>query len=327
MSAADADALVERAAGFIDEGKLADALGELDQARALYEITGDLDGSARCLHLSATVSRMLGDFGDALARAEKAEAIAAPGSPSRVAAIMEQGEAEILRGAHGVAADHYARALDEGRAAGLLPDHAARLMRKRAMVLAAAKRFDEAAASAREARALHEQSGATGEARRALVELAVVLEQAGDAAAVEATIREGLAVAADAGDAHVTADLELLNAGRAAQRRDFAAALAAARRARTQALAAGAPLSYISAVISIAEVANTMGDRDSAYEALASGWVTAGDAIGEEQARTIFEPQLAKLRDTWGSAAFGTVRDAYNDRRRAVISGRSGDRS
>jgi tetratricopeptide (TPR) repeat protein len=319
VSASEADALVERAAEFIDEGKLPDALGELDQARALYEVEGDLDGSARCLHLSATVCRMTGDFANALERARKAEAIAAPGTPSMVAAIMEQGESEILRGAHGVAADHYARALVEGRAAGLLPDHAARLMRKRAMVLAAAKRFEEAAASAREARALHEQTGATGEARRAIVELAVVLEQAGDAAAVEAMIAEGLAVAADAGDAHVAADLELLAAGHAAQRRDFATALAAARRARTQALAAGAPLSYISAVMSIAEVANTMGDRDAAYEALASGWVTAGDAIGEEQARTIFEPKLAQLRDTWGSAAFGAVRDAYNDRRRAVL--------
>lgn len=321
MTTGDADALIARASVHIEAGRLPDALADLDAARAIYEAAGDTESIARCLHTSATVCRLAADFPGALERAEKAEALAAPATPVKVSAIMEQAEVEILRGAHSRAADHYGRALTAGRAAGLLPDHEARLLRKRAMVLAAAQRFAEAAAAARQGRALHEQTGERGEARRAMVELAVVLEQAGDAAAVDAAIAEGLTAAAEGGDAHVAADLELLAAGRAVQARRFEDGLAAARRARAHALTAVAPLSYISAVMSIADIAVALGDRDAAYEALSSGWVTAGDAIGEDAARTIFEPKLAALRDAWGSAAFAGVRDAYNDRRRAVIRG------
>ncbi|HUQ01786.1 MAG TPA: hypothetical protein VM261_04785 [Kofleriaceae bacterium] len=321
MSSADADALIDRAAELLDAGKLADALAELDRARAMFEGAGEQDSVAKCLHLSATVCRVSGDFAQAIDRATRAEALAAPGTPAKVAAIAEQGEVEILRGAHGVAADHYTRALREGRKAGLLPDHAARLMRKRAAVLAAAQRFEEAASSAREGRALHQQTGALAEARRATVELAVVLEQAGDSVAVDAVIAEGLALAGESGDGHVAADLELLAAGRAVQRQDFAEALECARRARQHALDATAVFSYVSSVLSIADIADALGDRDAAYEALASGWVTTGDAIGEGPARQLFEPKLAALRDAWGSAAFTAVRDAYNDRRRAILRG------
>ncbi|MBZ0236012.1 MAG: hypothetical protein K8M05_27030, partial [Deltaproteobacteria bacterium] len=108
------------------------------------------------------------------------------------------------------------------------------------------------------------------------------------------------------------------------QRRDFAEGLAAARRARAHALQATAVLSYISAVMSIADISDAIGDRASAYEALASGWVTTGDAIGEAAARQVFEPKLAALRDAWGGAAFADVRDAYNDRRRAILRGAAG---
>jgi len=79
--------------------------------------------------------------------------------------------------------------------------------------------------------------------------------------------------------------------------------------------------SYVSAVVSIADVADAIGDRDAAYEALASGWVTAGDVLGAEAAKHLFEPRLLALRETWGDAAFLLVRDAYNDRRRAVLRG------
>lgn len=321
MTSVDADALVDRAAELIEAGKLAEALVDLDSARAIHEGEGATDSVAKCLHLSATVCRLAGDFPQALARARQAEELAAPATPTKVAAIAEQGECEILRGGYGVAADLYERALVEGQAAGLLPDHAARLMRKRAMVLAAAKRFDEAAADVREGRRLHEQTGALAEARRAIVELAVVLEQTGDGEGVEAVIALGLRVAGEAGDAHVAADLELLAAGRAVMRKDFAEGLAAARRARAHALQATAVFSYVSAVMSIADICNATGDRDGAYEALASGWVTTGDAVGEAAARQLFEPKVAALRDAWGGAAFGAVRDAYNDRRRAILRG------
>src|SRR5687767_6096052 len=98
MSSADADALVDRAAELIEAGKLAEALADLDRARAIHEAAGATDSVAKCLHLSATVCRLAGDFADALDRARRAEGLAAPATPTIVAAIAEQGEVEILRG-------------------------------------------------------------------------------------------------------------------------------------------------------------------------------------------------------------------------------------
>ncbi len=316
-----AEVLIEHAAVLVGEAKLADALAALDEAGAIHSGAERRHEQARCLHLSATVCRLLADFDQAVDRARRAEGLATAATPAMVAAIMEQGEVASLRGQHGVAADHYARALGEGRGAGLLPDFEARLMRKQGKMLAAAGRFAEAAAAIGLARDLHHGAGTHDEARRAVVELAVVHEQAGKFERVDALIALSRAEALATGDHHVAADIELVAAGRAAASRDFAAALVCARRARQHALDAIAPLSYVSAVVSIADVADALGDRDAAYEALASGWVTAGDVLGEVAAKQLFEPRLQALRDTWGEPAFLLVRDAYNDRRRAVLRG------
>ena len=314
-----ADALVAYAAATLDAGQLPESLAALDEARAIHDAAGRTQDVARALHLSATVCRVLANLDDALDRARRAEQLADAATPQKVAAIMEQGEVAVLRGEYRTAADHYQRALVEGKAAGLLPEHAARLMRKRGKMLAAAGRFADAAMAIGDAFELHQQSGTHGEARRALVELAVVHEQAGKFERAEKMIALARDEAAAADDHHVAADVELLAAGRAVAAQDFARALEHARLARQHALDAPAPLSYVSAVMSIAEIADATGDHDTAYEALASGWVTSGDVMGTEAARQIFEPRLEQLREAWGYPEFLRARDAYNDRRRAAI--------
>lgn len=318
-----AEVLIEHAAAQLDQGDLAGSLRALDEAGAIHATAGRTHAQAKCLHLSATVCRLRADLDAALDRARRAERLADPATPGLVAAIMEQGEVAVMRGQHGVAADHYARALTVGRAAGLLPDYEARLLRKQGTMLAAAGRFAAAAAAIGQGRDLHTGAGTHDEARRAAVELAVVHEQAGEVDRVIALIELARAEAAAAADHHVAADIELLASGRAMASGDPSAALACAQRARQHALDATAPLSYVSAAVTIADVADALGDRATAYEALASGWVTAGDVVGADAAKQLFEPRLEALREAWGIQAFLAVRDAYNERRRAALLART----
>jgi len=300
---------------------MAEAIGELDEALEIHAQAERALPQAKCLHLSATVCRVQGELDAAEDRARRGEALAPAATPTLVAAIMEQGEVAVLRGKFADAADHYQRALVQGRAAGLLPDEQARLLRKRGKMLSAGGRHDEAAADIREARTLHETTGTADEARRASVELAVVLEQAGAGDQALATIDEALADARAAADHHVAADLELLAAGRAVAAGALDDALECARRARIHALDTIAPLSYVSAVITISEITNALGDRDAAYEALATGWVTTADVLGDPAAKQLFEPRLRALSEAWGEEAFAQVREAHDERRRAALRG------
>jgi hypothetical protein len=160
-------------------------------------------------------------------------------------------------------------------------------------------------------------------ATRALVEAATALQQGGETAGARRLIRRATADATAAGDHHALADLALLRTTRAIERRDMAAALTAAQEARTHALAANAPGSYVGAAVAIAEIAEGRGDRLGAYEALAVGWVTLGDLIGREVAEASFAPRLRALRERWGAEAFAAVKGAYEAQRRAAHGGTS----
>jgi hypothetical protein len=111
------------------------------------------------------------------------------------------------------------------------------------------------------------------------------------------------------------ADLHLLLTAHALDRRDGAAAMAAAQAARTEALAANAPTSYSGAALAIAQLAESAGDRLGAYEALAVGWVTLADLLGRDLARMTFEPKLKEMRERWGATAFDEIKKMYEAHR------------
>jgi hypothetical protein len=92
--------------------------------------------------------------------------------------------------------------------------------------------------------------------------------------------------------------------------------MASAQVAREHALAANAPTSYIGAVMTIAQFAESTGDRLSAYEALAVGWATLADLLGAAVARMSFEPKLKEARQRWGDRAFDEVKKTYEADRR-----------
>ena len=92
------------------------------------------------------------------------------------------------------------------------------------------------------------------------------------------------------------------------------AALAAARSAREHALQAVAPAQYASTALAIAQLSEVIGDRLGSYAALATGWATLGDLLGQELASATFEPKLRELRDRWGADSFDAVKATYEHR-------------
>lgn len=314
-----AEALAVHANALVERGQVGPARLELDEAAAIHRRRGRVYDEARLTHLAATLCRLEGKLDEARARAERAAQLAEPGTPVAVSAATELGEIALAEGKGAEAAAAYARALAHGATAGLVGPARAALLRKRATALAMAGRHAEAAGDLAQAHELLVQAGDGPGAVRTLVETATVLHQGADAEAADRALREALREAEAAGDHHALADLNLLVSARAVERRDVPAAMTAAQTARSHALSAVAPVSYIAAAIAIAELADAAGDRPAAYEALAVGWVTLGDLLGREAAKSTFEPKLLALRQKWGPAAFAEVKAAYEARRRAEL--------
>jgi hypothetical protein len=130
-----------------------------------------------------------------------------------------------------------------------------------------------------------------------------------------------------AADFAVVADLHLLEGVTAVDRRDADAAMAAALSARDAALKGVSPAAYISAAATISALADKRNDRVGAYEALAVGWATLRDLLGDIVAQKAFEPLLLQLRARWGESAFDEVKAQYESRRRAERSQAARDAS
>lgn len=312
-----AEALTMHADRLIKAGQIARARLALDEAATIHRARGRAYDEARCTHMAATLCRLEGKLDEARERALRAESLVPAGSPVKVSAATELGEIALAEKNGPAAVDAYGRALGAGREAGLIESARAALLRKRANALVMSGLYTEAAADLEEAHRLLEMTGDRAAATRALVEQAAALHQGGETATARQAIFNATERAKATGDDHALADLYLLEATQAVDRRDLAAAMKAAQEARTHALSAVAPLSYIGAAFAIAELAEASGDRIAAYEALAVGWVTAGDVLGRDAAKAIFEPKLLELRNRWGAQAFADVKSAYEARRLA----------
>jgi len=313
-----ADALARHANVLVKAGRLADARTELDEAAAIHRQRGRGYDEARCAHLAATLSRLSGDVAGARLRARRALQLVASDTLIAVSALTELGEDALAERKGEDAAAEYASALAAARAAGLVPAALAALHRRRAAALVAAGRFAEAVRDLRAARDLFRQAGDATSAVRVLVEQATAVQQSGDFAEAERVAAEARQAAEASVDHFALADLDLLWSARALARQDGVTALAAARSAQQQALLAVAPVLYVSATLAIAQLAEATGDRLAAYEALAMGWVTLGDLLGQDLARTTFEPKVHELRERWGVTAFDAVKAEYEARRLAA---------
>ena len=312
-----ASALVGHANALADGGDLDGARALLDEAAGSYRDRRLPVDQARCLVFAATLSRATGDLDGAAGRAREAESIAPAATAPRVSAATELGEIALLRQAFDEAAACYGRALEQGQAAGLTGFSQAALLRKRAQARAALGQIATALPDLERAHALYLEDDQLHEARRTSVERASALESLGRLAELMPLLDELRAQATAADDFPVLADIELLAAARAISEERIDDALAACLLARQHALAGTVPVAYTTAAMSIAELHEADGDRVAAYEALAVGWATVGDLLGDDVAKATFAPKLQALRERWGDEAFIEARDMYYQRRRA----------
>ncbi len=311
-----AELLVRRADEEVRARHLDEARQLLDEAAGLHGDAGRRVDEARCLCFAAELCRATGKLDLAETRAGRAERIAPAGSAPAVSAAAELGELAMMRQQFDQAASAYGRALEAGAAAGLVGAAEAALARKRAQALAAHTKTDEIVDLLARAAALYRAAEMPHEARKTEVEQATALAALGrtdDLVHLEDALRTDAEAAED--DA-VLADLALLDASRHLDAGAADEALEDARRARQHALDSAHPVAYVSAAIAIAELNEARGDRIGAYEALAVGWATLGDLLGEAAAKATFAPRLEAQRARWGDDAFAAARDDYYARRR-----------
>jgi tetratricopeptide (TPR) repeat protein len=311
-----AEALALHANALIQGGQISSAQKDLDEAATIHRARGRVYDEARCMQLAGTLCRFAGRLDEAKQHASRALELAQFKGTIAVSAHAELGETAMAEGNSAEAAKEYRAALDAGEGTGLVDPARAALLRKRAAALTAAGQYEDAVRDLETAHDLLLRSGDQATALRTLIEQATALRHAGRPADAEPVVRRAMDLAQQAGDQAALADLHLLLAARALDRRDAPAAMASAQAAREHALASNSPTSYLGAAIAIAQLAESAGDRLAAYEALAVGWVTLTDLLGGDLARTAFEPKLREMRERWGGPAFDEIKKTYEMHRR-----------
>ena len=316
-----AEGLAFYANELIKNGQLESARVALDEAAQIHHARGRIYDEARCMQLSATVCRLEGRLDEAKQRADRALELSEASGPIAVSAHAEFGEIAMAEGRSAAAITAYGAALESGETTGLVGPARAALLRKRAAALVAAGQHQDAVHDLESAFDLLMQTGDRLTATRTLIEEATALQHAGLYAEAERIVPRATELAVQTNDHGALADIQLLLATQALERRDAVGAMAAAREARTQALAANAPTSYIAATVTVAQLSDMAVDRPTAYETLVVGWVTLADLLGSEMARMAFEPKLKELRQRWGAPAFDEIKKRYEEHRRSMKRG------
>lgn len=314
-----AEALTRHANELVLRGQLREARTELDEATDLHLSQTSTYDASRCAQLAAALYRLTGELAAARQRAQRALDTSGGNNPAAVAALAELGDISMAGKQAQAAAATYTQALDLGHSLGPNPPAEVVLLRHRAMAHALMGDQRAAADDLEQALARLEPGGDAATARRVRVELATACQDGGETERASALIEATWLLAEQAADHAVLADLALLRATQALNRRDAVTALADATRARDEALAGSAPNAYIAAVMAVTQLGDVAGDRLGAYAALASGWVTLTDLLGPDLARKTFQPKLLDLHQRWGADAFDAVKREYETLRRQAM--------
>lgn len=321
-----ADRLVFYANELTQAGQFTQAAQALDEATDVHLRFQKTPEAARCRHSAATLYRLAQDLPTAQQRATAAAQLAPSNTPIAVSAAAELGEIAFAQQQFDAAASHYEQAITHGKQAGLNPDMQAELYRKQARAWLSCDRLDQAFTSLTQALALT-QRDYPHLAIRIQIEQATLLQQANrfDEATpiIQAAFAQAQAQAQR--DNLALADIALMQTSEQIVHDHWAEARTFALSAREFALQGNAAVQYISAAMALAEIAHRQTDYLSAYEALATGWVTLADLMGDEAAQTAFKPKLLEMRDRWGSQTFAQIKDQYEASRRSNPSPASSD--
>jgi len=313
-------ALTKHADTLVKEGKLSEARSLLEEEILLHQKKMREYDEARCTQFVATLCRLEGNIDDAYKWAMRAKQLAGHSNPVIVAAETELGEISFARGDSVSAVTAFGNAINEGLSAGLLPEAQAVLRRKYALALSSIGNFTRAASELAIAGEQFLEAGNVTEAIRSKIEEAAALQSAGDYVFAKRIHDIAKHMAVQEEDHKAIADLHLFIATQAIQRHDLAAALDSAIEARTESLLAIAPDSYIAAACAISDLADRLGDRLVAYEALVVGWATLGDLSGNDVAKALFSPKLLALVKSWGDKEFRKIKAEYEEKRKFELS-------
>lgn len=320
--------LVLRANAYLAAMEFQPGRADLDAAAALHRQGGRSAEHAKCLHLAATASRLSGDLHGARDRAELSKTLAPTDSPMAVSALAELGETWAALGDPRTAAAYCEQAAETGARAGLLPTAQAQLLRRAGSNWVQAGVPSRAALiPLRKAAELLTGAGDIAGAVRARIEEASAWAATSDPTRdgfnasyreqAEQAMGQARIQAEGVHDLPALADLAMLRSTLALYDRDLESALLAAQEAQALALKAVQPLPYTTSTLAISRLSDEKGDRLQAYRALAVGWATLGDLMGEEVGQATFAPKLQELVSSWGEEEFVRVRDAYAASRRA----------
>lgn len=318
-------ALLQQANRLLWEGDWPGAARLLGKAAELAQAEGRGVDAARGRQMAAELFRFAGDTEAALAGADAL--LATPGAdPLRLAftSAAERAEALASAGDDGAAVPAYRQALAHAQALNIPPAWRATVLRRLAQALARSGQPREGRDAYAQARALHAAEGDAGGSALIDIECAETLVATHawpfvpDAVARVGHVLEAL------DDAGLEARSALLRARLAQHGGDLTRALAAAETARTQSLAAVAPVSYFAAAALLAQLHDAAGERVAAYGVLATAWATLGDLLGADVAASWVRPLLLAFSLQWGDAAFADAKARHDAQRRARRAGEGG---
>jgi len=242
---------------------------------------------------------------------------AATGDPDeRAVSLVALAEALEAVGDQLAAAAAYADALTVEGSSGFDAAATVSILRKRAGALASAGpgRVADAVAVLAEAEQVADTAGDAAGRRSVLVDAATLLAGA-RADGWEEALEEAEEAVRAGGDATARADVAMIRVAAALDAGAADAARAAAEDARQASLEAVNPGGYVGASLALSAATDRLGDCDGAYTALATGWVTLADLLGQEAAQAVFAPAIEELRARWGAERFAAVKEAHDERR------------
>lgn len=317
-----AKALIQHASTLGELGYYAEARSALDEAATLHRQMGNITDESMCLQYAAKFSRLAGDLEGAQTRVTHAMQIVPEDHPLNVPALIESGEIAMLASDGISAARHFTSAIDHARALQR-PDLNLDIKhpldrRARAFMLAGMHNDALADLDTVQKIALADHDYPT--AARFAIDEATLLHMMGRNAESHQRSDDALTWAEETNNLYALADVSLLKAALALDDNNLENALNAALHARHYALEAVTPHFYVAASLALCELYDLVGDRFAAYEALAVGYTTLSDLLGEELTRDAFDPKLLEKREQWGAEAFDAIKAEYEAIRRKKAS-------
>lgn len=315
-----AEALMQTAHSLIPQGKWPEAAEALEEAAWLHAEAGRSYDQSRCLQLAATLRRSSGEVEKARSLVERAADSAQEDRPLAISIAAERAETAFAEGQYEAAVSAWNDALDKAQEAGLKADGRSALRRRRAAGFLALRQISPARSDFDLAYELVAASHGRELAGFVRTEEANLLLQSGyadDAEQVLGTLETELPGGPK--DPHLGAEILLVHARLARAAKRGQAAVEYARRARSAALEAVAPLSYFAASVELAEALEARGELTEAYGTLATAWATLSDVLGQDAAQSWVEPCLMAYRLKWGEERFGKSRKEYEATRRAEL--------